>query len=196
MLLLAAFTWRRKPIQEVIVGSEQGSLYGSDDWKRFCDDNKLLPSMSQRGNYWDSAVARSFFGSLKNEWICKSIYKTRVLARADVFNYIETFYTRTRRRSYLGGVSPEELERTAIWGLSLSAVAGWVQAMDNIPYGVYYQNKWWKLEGPNADKNRDKRSMTCHRKESLNHRFVQQKLPKGFTKWPAYLQIILSISQT
>jgi putative transposase len=30
----------------VIVHSDQGSQYGSDDWKRFCDANKLVPSMS------------------------------------------------------------------------------------------------------------------------------------------------------
>jgi putative transposase len=41
---------QRKPTQEVIVHSDQGSQYGSDDWKRFCDANKLLPSMSRRGN--------------------------------------------------------------------------------------------------------------------------------------------------
>jgi len=57
--------WRRKPTQEVIVHSDQGSQYGSDDWKRFCDANKLLPSMSRRGNCWDNAVAESFLSSLK-----------------------------------------------------------------------------------------------------------------------------------
>ncbi len=61
--------WRRKPTQEVIVHSDQGSQYGSDDWKRFCDANKLLPSMSRRGNCWDKAVAESFFSSLKKERI-------------------------------------------------------------------------------------------------------------------------------
>jgi putative transposase len=79
--------WRRKPTQEVIVHSDQGSQYGSDDWKRFCDANKLLPSMSRRGNCWDNAVAESFFSSLKKERIRKRIYKTRDLARADVFDY-------------------------------------------------------------------------------------------------------------
>lgn len=63
--------------------------------------------MSRRGNDWDSAVAGSFFSSLKKERICKSIYKTRDLARADVFEYIETFYTRTQRHSHLDGVSQE-----------------------------------------------------------------------------------------
>ncbi len=47
--------WRRKPTQEVILHSDQGSQYESDDWKRFCDANKLLPSMSCHGNCWDTA---------------------------------------------------------------------------------------------------------------------------------------------
>ena len=106
--------WRRKPKQEVIVHSDQGSQYGSDDWKRFCDANKLLPSMSRRGNCWDNAVAESFFSSLKKERIRKRIYKTRDLARADIFDYIEAFYNRTRRHSHLGGVSPEAFERASI----------------------------------------------------------------------------------
>jgi putative transposase len=105
--------WRRKPTQEVIVHSDQGSQYGSDDWKRFCDANKLLPSMSRRGNCWDNAAAESFFSSLKNERIRKRIYKTRDLARADVFDYIEVFYNRTLCHSHLGGVSPEAFERAS-----------------------------------------------------------------------------------
>ncbi|QWZ75392.1 IS3 family transposase [Enterobacter roggenkampii] len=99
--------WRRKPDGEVIVHSDQGSQYGSDDWQRFCRANNLAPSMSRRGNCWDNAVAESFFSSLKKERIRKRIYKTRDLARADIFDYIEVFYNRSRRHSHLGGVSPE-----------------------------------------------------------------------------------------
>ena len=53
----------------------------------------------------------SFFSSLKKERIRKRIYKTRDMARADVFDYIEVFYNRSRRHSHLGGVSPEAFER-------------------------------------------------------------------------------------
>ena len=53
--------------------------------------------MGRRGNCWDNAVAESFFGSLKKERIRKRIYKTRDLARADIFDYIEVFYNRARR---------------------------------------------------------------------------------------------------
>ncbi|EKJ7416018.1 IS3 family transposase [Escherichia coli] len=105
--------WRRKPDGEVIVHSDQGSQYGSDDWQRFCRANNLAPSISRRGNCWDNAVAESFFSSLKKERIRKRIYKTRDLARADIFDYIEVFYNRARRHSHLDGVSPEAFEQAS-----------------------------------------------------------------------------------
>ncbi|EMO3466442.1 TPA: IS3 family transposase [Klebsiella variicola subsp. variicola] len=105
--------WRRKPDGEVIVHSDQGSQYGSDDWQRFCRANNLAPSMSRRGNCQDNAVAESFFSSLKKERIRKRIYKTRDLARADIFDYIEVFYNRARRHSHPGGVSPEAFEQAS-----------------------------------------------------------------------------------
>lgn len=110
-LLMAV--WRRKPKHQVLVHSDQGTQYGSDDWQRFCAAHNLQPSMSRRGNCWDNAVAESFFSSLKKERIKKRVYKTRDLARADVFDYIEVFYNRTRRHSHLGGISPEAFERAS-----------------------------------------------------------------------------------
>ena len=110
-LLMAV--WRRKPQQPVIVHSDQGSQYGSDDWLRFCRVHNLEPSMSRRGYCWDNAVVESFFVSLKKERIKKRIYKTRDLAREDIFDYIEVFYNRKRRHSHLGGVSPEAFEQAS-----------------------------------------------------------------------------------
>ena len=91
-LLMAV--WRRRPKQPVIVHSDQGSQYGSDDAVRFCKDHGLIPSMSRRGNCFDNAVAESFFSSLKKERIRRRIYPSREEARADVFDYIEVFYNR------------------------------------------------------------------------------------------------------
>lgn len=102
--------WRRRPKKSVLIHSDQGSQYGSDDWVRFCKDHGLEPSMSRRGNCWDNAVAESFFSSLKKERIKKRVYKTREIARADIFEYIEVFYNRNRRHSHIGGISPEAFE--------------------------------------------------------------------------------------
>jgi putative transposase len=79
-LVLDALTmavWRRKPKDSVIIHSDQGSQFGSDEFTRWCKDNRLSPSMSRRGNYWDNAVAESFFSNLKSEQIKKRIYNTR-----------------------------------------------------------------------------------------------------------------------
>ncbi|NND83132.1 MAG: IS3 family transposase [Gammaproteobacteria bacterium] len=116
--------WRRKPTSRVIIHSDQGSQYGSDDWLRFCRANNLEPSMSRRGNCWDNAVAESFFSSLKKERVKKRIYKTRDLARSDIFEYIEMFYNPKRRHSHLGDVSPEAFERASFLGKDVSTVRG------------------------------------------------------------------------
>ena len=106
--------WRGKPKRKVLIHSDQGKQYGSDDWLRLCRDHGLEPSMSRRGNGWDNAVVESFFRRLKKERIKKRIYKTRERARADVFDYIAVFYNRKRRHSPLGGVSPEAYEQASL----------------------------------------------------------------------------------
>ena len=100
---------RRKP-KKALIHSDQGSQFGSDAWRRFCQEHNLEPSMSRRGNCWDNAVAESFFSSLKKERIKKRIYKNRDIAKAEIYDYIEMFYNRTRRHSHLSGVSPEAFE--------------------------------------------------------------------------------------
>jgi putative transposase len=81
---------RRRP-RRTVIHSDQGSQYGSDDWRRFCKTNHLEPSMSRRGNCWDNAVAELFFSSLKIERIKKKIYRTRELAQAEIADYIDSF---------------------------------------------------------------------------------------------------------
>jgi len=116
--------WRRKPKNRVIIHSDQGSQYGSDEWNRFCASHGLSTSMSRRGNCCDNAVAESFFSSLKKERIRRKIYKSHAEARADLFDYIEVFYNRTRRHSHIGGVSPDAFEAAASSSPQVSAKAG------------------------------------------------------------------------
>jgi putative transposase len=101
--------WRRNP-KKTLIQPDQGSQYGSDAWRRFCREHHLEPRMCRRGNCWDNAVVESLFSSFKKERIRKRIYKTRDIANAEIFDYIEQFYNRQRRHSRLGGMSPEALE--------------------------------------------------------------------------------------
>ena len=113
-LVLDALTmavWRRKPKDSVIIHSDQGSQFGSDEFNRWCKDNRLSPSMSRRGNCWDNAVAESFFSSLKSERVKKRIYQTRAEAKSEIFDYNEVFYNRARRHKRLDQLSAYEFER-------------------------------------------------------------------------------------
>jgi len=58
-------------------------------------------------------VAESFFHLLKTERIRRKTYKTRALARQDVFDYIEMFYNPKRKHGNNGMLSPIEFEMTA-----------------------------------------------------------------------------------
>jgi hypothetical protein len=54
---------------------------------------------------------KSFFSPLKTERTERKTFRTRNEARADVFDYIERFYSATRRHSTIGYLSPVEFER-------------------------------------------------------------------------------------
>jgi putative transposase len=95
----------------VFIHSDQGSQFGSDEFTRWCKDNRLSPSMSRRGNCWDNAVAESFFSNLKSEQNKNRIYNTRNEARLEIFDYIEGFYKRVRGHKHLDQLSLHEFER-------------------------------------------------------------------------------------
>ena len=66
---------------------------------------------------WFSCRAVLFKSACEKERIRKQVYRTRDLAKADIFEYIEMFYNRTRRHSHLGGVSLEVFETASGPGL-------------------------------------------------------------------------------
>ena len=108
-LLMAV--WRRKPSNNVMVHSDQGSHFTSMDWASFLKAHNLEHSMSRRGNCHDNAVAESFFNLIKRERIRRRTYKTRDEARRDVFDYIEMFYNPKRKHANNGLLSPVDFER-------------------------------------------------------------------------------------
>jgi transposase InsO family protein len=96
----------RNPDKGLIHHSDRGVQYAAEDFQDLLDDNKVVCSMSRKGNCWDNACVESFFGNLKAEWVKEKIYETFEDSKKDIFNYIEVFYNRKRRHKTLGYVSP------------------------------------------------------------------------------------------
>jgi putative transposase len=90
--------------------SDRGCQYASASYRSELSRCRIACSMSRRGDCWDNAPVESFFATLKRELVYRSGWRTRAEARADIFDYIEAFYNRTRRHSALGYLSPAQFE--------------------------------------------------------------------------------------
>lgn len=98
---------------ELIVHSDRGTQYRSNDYVGFLESKGITRSMSRKGNCWDNAAMESFYSRLKVELIYAKNYQSIETARSGIFAYIEIFYNRKRRHSANGGVCPVEFEETA-----------------------------------------------------------------------------------
>jgi transposase InsO family protein len=107
---LAMAMARRQPPPGLLHHSDQGVQYASEDYQHLLDRHEMRPSMSGRGDCWDNAPKESFWSTIKTELIHHENYATREQARQSIFEYIETFYNRTRLHSSLGYRSPEAFE--------------------------------------------------------------------------------------
>jgi len=103
--------WQRRPEAGLIHHSDRGTQYASNVFRDLLEKNKIIGSMSRKGNCWDNAVAESFFGSLKQERVQWYDYQTRDEARQDILEYITMFYNSYRLHSTLGYVCPNEYEK-------------------------------------------------------------------------------------
>lgn len=90
--------WQRDDRTPVVLHSDRGCQFTSDEYQRFLKGHNVLCSMSAVGSCADNAPAEGFFGMLKRERVNRRCYQTHAEARADVFDYIERFYNPARRR--------------------------------------------------------------------------------------------------
>ena len=66
--------------------------------------------MGYTGVCWDSAMAESFFATLKTEFYYRRVWPTRKQAKIEVGAWIEGRYNRARRHTSLGQISPVSFE--------------------------------------------------------------------------------------
>jgi transposase InsO family protein len=101
----------KRPGPGLIHHSDRGSQYCAYEYRSFVDQFKMRASMSRKGDCYDNAPMESFWGTLKNELVHHSRYKTREQAIREITEHIEVFYNRQRRQARLGYLSPAVYER-------------------------------------------------------------------------------------
>jgi putative transposase len=102
---------RRRPQGGLLHHSDRGSTYTSESYLALLQQNAMTVSMSRTANCYDNAVTEAFFHSFKGECIDQESFQSRAQARNCTFEYIETFYNRTRRHSTLQYMSPVMYEQ-------------------------------------------------------------------------------------
>lgn len=97
----------------LIFHSDRGVQYAC---KEFTSELKKHPSivqsMSRLKNFWDNAVAESFFSTIKLELINENVYKTKEQAEVSIYDYIENYYNKVRRHSALNNMTINEFHES------------------------------------------------------------------------------------
>jgi len=102
----------RKITNELIFHSDRGVQYANKSFTKVLDSYKTVRrSMSRKGNHLDNAVAESFFRSLKTELIYRTKLLTKKEMRIEIYEFIETWYNKTRRHSTLNYKTIEEFDK-------------------------------------------------------------------------------------
>lgn len=102
--------WRRKPAADLIMHSDRGSQYASEEHRQLLKDYGMIQSMSRRASCWDNAPMESFFKTLKVERTQLLRYDSRATARLDIVDWIEGFYNHRRMHSSVGYRTPVDVE--------------------------------------------------------------------------------------
>lgn len=102
----------REISENLIFHSDRGVQYANRIFTNTLDSYKCVTrSMSRKQNHNDNAVSESFFHSFKNELINGNELLLGKQMRVEVYEYIENWYNKKRRHSYLGYKTIEEFDR-------------------------------------------------------------------------------------
>jgi putative transposase len=111
---------RRRPQAGLLVHTDRGTQFASDEFQARLKSIGARSSMSRTGNCWDNAVAESFFHSLKVEAIYGEVFENDERLHREVFDYIEGYYNKRRRHSFNNGSSPESFEKALLGACGLT----------------------------------------------------------------------------
>lgn len=102
---------RRNLPEGLIVHSDGGGQYASEEFRKLLRDHGFLQRMTRRDNHYDNAMAESLFSRFKAELIGKGVFESYEDAYTEIFEYIEIYYNRKRRHSGIDYQIPELFEQ-------------------------------------------------------------------------------------
>lgn len=103
----------RQPPEGLIMHTDRGSQYCSQQYQDLLSRHAIRCSMSHKGLCYDNAVMERFFLNLKMERIWLQQYANYQEAIKDISHYITVFYNQIRLHSTLGYLSPNSFEQKA-----------------------------------------------------------------------------------
>ena len=101
---------QRQPGKGLLVHSDRGVQYASQETRAFLEHHGWLASMSRSGNPYDNAWMESAIGKIKNEVLGRSVPADHAAAQQQLFVGIECWYNQRRRHSALSYQSPVAFE--------------------------------------------------------------------------------------
>lgn len=115
------------PDEKLILHSDQGVLYLTDEFQNTASSRNLTLSMSKRGNCWDNAPQESFFGHFKDECPYKDC-STLEEVRTAVKEYV--IYYNTQRGQWNRNKMTPRAYREYLLNMNDSQFSAWMEEQE------------------------------------------------------------------
>lgn len=103
----------QKPPEGLILHTDLGTQYTSQEFQILLENYKIKPSFSKKGRPYDNVCIESFHAILKKEEVYLTKYATFKQANLALFQYIERWYNGKRFHSSIGYKTPQAIEDLA-----------------------------------------------------------------------------------
>lgn len=100
----------QQPDDGLILHTDLGSQYTSEDFEKVVKAAKIEHSFSRKSCPYDNACIESFHATLKKEEVYQTTYIDFEAARFTLFQYIESWYNRKRIHGAINYLTPQQLE--------------------------------------------------------------------------------------
>jgi putative transposase len=100
----------QSPGEGLILHSDLGTQYTSEEFQRYCQTRNITQSFSKKGCPYDNACIESFHAILKKEEVNHVSYLDYETANLAMFQFIEGWYNRQRIHSSIDYHTPQSVE--------------------------------------------------------------------------------------